>query len=62
MEVVHPTTPISAPVATVEPDELNLLTTDALIDALKAAMLFQDEAEQRRTKILINALEVSKIF
>ena len=45
-----------------EPDELKALTTDALIDALKAAMLFQDEAEQKQTKILIKALEVSKIF
>jgi hypothetical protein len=38
------------------------ISTDALIDALKAAMIFQDEAEQSQTKILINALVVSKIF
>ena len=35
---------------------------DDLIAALEAAMLFQTEQEQEKTKILIEALEVSKIF
>jgi hypothetical protein len=33
-----------------------------LIAALDAAMLFQSNAEQEKTKTLIEALEVSKIF
>jgi hypothetical protein len=33
-----------------------------LIAALDAAMLFQNEAEQTKTKTLIEALETSKIF
>jgi len=35
---------------------------DDLIAALEAAMLFQTAQEQEKTKILIEALEVSKIF
>jgi hypothetical protein len=35
---------------------------DDLIAALEAAMLFQDDAEQEKTKTLIEALETSKIF
>jgi hypothetical protein len=41
---------------------LKVLTLDALIEALEAAMMFQDEEEQKQTKILINALEAAKIF
>jgi hypothetical protein len=33
-----------------------------LIAALEAAMLFQSDVEQEKTKTLIEALEVSKIF
>jgi hypothetical protein len=33
-----------------------------LIDALNAAMIFQDENEQIKTRILIKALEAAKIF
>jgi hypothetical protein len=38
------------------------LRIDVLIEALDAAMLFQDEQEQERTKVLIKALEAAKIF
>jgi phage terminase large subunit-like protein len=44
--------------ATVQPDT----KIDDLIAALEAAMLFQTEQEQDKTKTLIEALEVSKIF
>jgi hypothetical protein len=33
-----------------------------LIDALNAAMVFQNENEQIKTRILIKALEAAKIF
>jgi len=38
------------------------ISLDALIDALNAAMVFQDENEQIKTRILIKALEAAKIF
>lgn len=44
--------------ATVKPD----IKIDDLIAALEAAMLFQTAKEQEKTKTLIEALEVSKIF
>ena len=38
------------------------ISIDVLIDALNAAMIFQDETEQARTIVLIKALEAAKIF
>jgi hypothetical protein len=54
--------------ATPEPEqddidnELERIETDALIDALRAAMIWQDEAERETTIQIIKALEVSKSF
>ena len=38
------------------------ISIDVLIDALNAAMIFQDETEQAKTIVLIKALEAAKIF
>lgn len=49
----------------VQDDDESLLagiSIDVLIDALNAAMLFQDEVEKSKTLILIKALEAAKIF
>jgi hypothetical protein len=43
-------------------NELERIETDALIDALRAAMIWQDEAEREITIQIIKALEVSKSF
>ena len=43
-------------------NELERMETDALIDALRAAMIWQDEAERETTIQIIQALEVSKSF
>lgn len=43
-------------------NELERIETDALIDALRSAMIWQDEAERETTIQIIQALEVSKSF
>ena len=43
-------------------NELERIEIDALIDALRAAMIWQDEAERETTIQIIQALEVSKSF